>query len=120
MLVCNSDEKTWDNVPEGERIVCNEGIALSDQEGAVSSAGLFTVLLDQPLGHLPAFLHATVEPRLRAVKVLILKRHKNKNFSSTFLNYCKTSVNNLEESGLGLQHFSLMTSESQKLYLSHL
>lgn len=106
-------KKTWDTVPEGERIVCNEGIALSDQEGAVSPAGLYAVILDQPLGHLPAFLHATVEPRLRAVKVLILKRHENKLSINTFLNYCKSSVNNLElkESGSELQHFSLMTSE---------
>lgn len=56
--------KKLDVVPEGEGEVCDIGITLSDQEGAISSPSLCTVVVDQSLGHQPALLHATMEPRL--------------------------------------------------------
>lgn len=53
-----------DVVPEGQGKVCHKSIALSDQEGAVPSAALHAEVLNQALGHLPAFLHAAMKPGL--------------------------------------------------------
>ncbi len=61
-------------VPEGEGEVCGIGIALSDQEGPISSPGLRTVIMDLPLRHHPAVRHVTVKPRLRIVQILILRK----------------------------------------------
>lgn len=49
-------------LPEGQGEVCHKSVALSDQEGAVSPAALHAEVLNQPLGHQPAFLHAAMEP----------------------------------------------------------
>lgn len=53
-----------DVVPEGQGKVCHKSIALSDQEGAVSPAALHAEVLNQALGHQPAFLHAAMKPGL--------------------------------------------------------
>jgi len=69
---CAVETKVLDVVPEGE----GEGVTGSDQEGAVSAPGLHTVVVDQPLGRHPAFLQAAVEPRLRTVQVLVLRKRR--------------------------------------------
>lgn len=53
-----------DVLPERQGEVCDKSITLSDQEGAVSSASLRAVIVDQSLGHQPALFHATVKPWL--------------------------------------------------------
>lgn len=58
------DIKTFDVVPEREGEVCDKGVTFSDQEGAISSSGLCTVIMDESLSHHPALLHTTVKPWL--------------------------------------------------------
>lgn len=51
-------------VPERKSEAFDKSIALSDQESAVLPPILCAVVLDQPLGHLPAVLHVTMKPLL--------------------------------------------------------
>ncbi|TNN53342.1 hypothetical protein EYF80_036496 [Liparis tanakae] len=67
---CAVETKVVGVAPEGE----GEGVAGPDQEAAVAAPGLRAVVVDQPLGRQPALLQAAVEPRLRAVQVLVLRR----------------------------------------------
>lgn len=53
-----------DVVPEGQGEICHESVTLSDQEGAVSPAALQAEVLNEALGHRPAFLDAAVKPGL--------------------------------------------------------
>lgn len=81
------DQELGCGVPEGEGGVWDIGVALSDQEGAISSPGLCTVILDQTLSHQPAVLHATVKPGLWAVQVLLLRKDE----TNTGFNTCTYS-----------------------------
>lgn len=63
-------------LPERQGEVFDKSITLSDQEGAVSSTALGTEILDQALGHQPAFIHAAMEPGLCKVLVLVLRRQQ--------------------------------------------
>lgn len=59
-------------VPEGERVVPHEGLALPDQEGSVRRSRLLAVLGQQPLGDLTAVspgAQLPVEPLLCHVLV---------------------------------------------------
>lgn len=63
--------KNLDVVPEGEGEVCDIGITLSDQEGAISPPDLCAVIVDQTLAHQPALLHAAMKPGLC---IVVLKK----------------------------------------------
>lgn len=58
--------------PEGEGVVSNEGLALSDEEGAVGGPRLDAVLSQQPLRDVPPVASCSqlaVKPLLRGVKL---------------------------------------------------
>lgn len=58
--------------PEGEGVVSNEGLALSDEEGAVGGPRLDAVLGQQPLRDVPPVASRSqlpVKPLLRGVKL---------------------------------------------------
>ena len=59
-------------LPEGEGVVSNKGLALSDEEGAVGSPRLDAVLRQQPLCDVPPVASRSqlaVKPLLRGVKL---------------------------------------------------